>query len=59
MLSWNLCIVVGVCLGLSIAALAKKDKEKDYTAIFTQENPHLERKIDTLFDGIKSRFSRK
>jgi len=59
MMSWILCIVVGVGIGLFIAALAKKDKERDYTAIFTQENPHLERRIDTLFDGVKSRFSRK
>ena len=29
------------------------------TSIDVQENPHLERKIDTLFDGVKSRFSRK
>ena len=42
-----------------IAALAKKDKEKDYTAIFTQENPRLERRLDMLFDGVKSRFSRR
>lgn len=59
MLSWILCIVVGVGVGLFIAALAKKDKEKDYTAIFTQENPRLERRLDMLFDGVKSRFSRR
>ena len=59
MLSWILCIVVGVGMGLFIAALAKKDKEKDYTAIFTQENPRLERHLDRLFDGVKSRFSRR
>lgn len=59
MLSWILCIVAGVGIGRVIAALSKKDKEKDYTAIFTQENPRLERRLDMLFDGIKSRFSRR
>ena len=39
--------------------LSPKNKEKDCTAIFTQENPRLERRIDSLFDGVKSRFSRR
>ena len=59
MLSWVLCVAFGVGIGLSIAALAKKDKEKDYTAIFTEEDPRLERRLDRFYDGVKNRFTRK
>ena len=28
------------------------------TSFLLQDHPHMERRIDTLFDGVKSRFSR-
>lgn len=59
MLSWILCAVGGVAIGLYLAALAKKDKKKDYTAIFTQEDQRLENRVDEFYDGVKKKFSLK
>ena len=59
MLSWILCVVGGVAIGLYLAALAKKDKKKDDTAIFTQEDPRLENRVDEFYDGVKKKFSLK
>ena len=59
MLSWMLCVVGGAAIGLYLAALAKKDKTKDYTAIFIKEDSYLENRIDALYDRVKKRFSLK
>ena len=59
MLSWMLCVVGGAAIGLYLAALAKKDKTKDYTALFTNEDSYLENRMDALYDRVKKKFSLK
>jgi hypothetical protein len=59
MLSWILCVVGGAAIGLYFAALAKKDKTKDYTAIFTKEDSYIENRMDALYDRVKKKFSLK
>lgn len=57
MLSWILCVVVGAAIGLYLASLAKKDKEKDYMAILTDEDPYIENCMDAMCDRLKKKFS--
>ena len=54
MLSWLICIPLGVGLGLMIAILSKKDSTKDATEFFTDDS-YLERNVHDLYQKWKER----
>ncbi|MFC2741978.1 MAG: hypothetical protein ACFN1I_00920 [Selenomonas artemidis] len=57
MLSWILCVVVGVMIGLGIVALAKRGKDHGVAAFISEDSTRLERRIDKAYDDLKRRFS--
>ena len=50
MLSWILCVVVGV-------ALAKRGKDHGAAAFISEDSTRLERRVDKAYDDLKRRFS--
>ena len=57
MLSWILCVVVGVAIGLGIVALAKRGKDHGAAAFISEDSTRLERRVDKAYDDLKRRFS--
>ena len=57
MLSWILCVVVGVAIGLGIVALAKRGKDHGAAAFISEDRTRLERRVDKAYDDLKRRFS--
>ncbi len=55
-MEWILCIVVGVIIGLGIAALSKNEDTADCTKIFTEDDC-FEKNFREMQNSIKNRLN--